>query len=235
MISARADLTDSHRSKLATFIKARLPLGPAPSVPEVLIHAANPASGLGRLAELSGEDNDAPPYWAYAWAGGAALARHFFARPETVAGRSVLDFGAGCGLVGIAAAKCGARKVIATEVDHNALVALALNATANGVAIETLAQDISMNEAPTVDLITGGDVFYEQALAERASRFFDRCRVAGVEVIIGDVGRAYLPRDRLRLIAEYPLRDFGDGATVAKKMGGVFSFETEGGSFAAPL
>ncbi len=210
-------------AEIAAFIKARLPLVPASSVPEVLIHAANPASGLGKLAELSGEG--VAPYWAYPWVGGASLARHFFARPQTVSGRRVLDFGAGSGLVGIAAAKCGASKVFASEIDRNALIALGLNAAANDVMIELIARDVTKEEPPAVDLVAAGDVFYDPALAEKAKDFFVRCRAAGVEVIIGDVGRDYLPRDRLRILAEYPLRDFGDGAGVALKSGRVFSFE----------
>jgi predicted nicotinamide N-methyase len=211
-------------SEIAAFIKARLPLVPAPSVPEILIHAANPRSGLGKLAELSGED-DAPPYWAYPWAGGAALARHFLARPETVRGRRVLDFGAGSGLVAIAAAKCGASKVLAAEIDRNGLVALGLNAVANGVKIEPIARDMTKDEPPAVDLIAAGDVFYAEAVAEKTKGFLVRCRAAGLEVIVGDVGRAWLPRERLRLLAEYPLRDFGEGTKAPLKSCGVFSFE----------
>jgi predicted nicotinamide N-methyase len=224
MVSASDKVRTRQGEKIAAFIRERLPLAPTSAVPEILIHAAHPTSGLGRLAELSGDERGAP-YWAYPWIGGAALARHFFAQPETVRGRRVLDFGAGCGLVGIAAAKCGASKVLAAEIDQAAIVALSLNAVANGVAIELIARDMTAEEPPAVDLIAAGDVFYDSAVAEKAMHFFSRCRTAGVEVIVGDVGRAYLPRDRLRLVAEYPLRDFGESANVGMKSGCVFSFE----------
>jgi predicted nicotinamide N-methyase len=200
-----------------------MPLAPAPSQPEILLHAAHPGSGLWRLSRF-GQRADEPPYFAYPWAGGAALARYFFDRPESVSGRRVLDLGAGSGVVGIAAAKCGASKVIAAEIDRNAIAALRLNAAANGVAIEAVEEDIMANDPPPVDLAAVGDLFYERALAKRTMAFLDRCRSAGLEVLVGDIGRAYLPRQRLRLIAEYPVRDFGDGEKAAPKLGGVFAF-----------
>jgi predicted nicotinamide N-methyase len=115
--------------------------------------------------------------------------------------------------------------VLAAEIDRNAIVALGLNAAANDVVIEAIPRDVTEEEPPAVDLIAAGDVFYDNAVAEKAKDFFARCRAAGVEVIVGDVGRAYLPRERLRLLAAYPLRDFGEGANVALKSGGVFRFE----------
>ena len=208
---------------LIEFIHANMPLVPAPSVPEILLHIAHPASGLWRLSKL-GQRAGEPPYWAYPWAGGAALARYFFDRPESVSGRRVLDLGAGSGVVGIAAAKSGASTVIAAEIDRNGIAALRLNAAANGVAIEAVADDVLASDPPPVDLVAVGDLFYERALAERATAFLDRCRDAGLEVLVGDIGRAYLPRQRLRLIAEYPVRDFGDGEKAALKPGGVFAF-----------
>ena len=200
-----------------------MPLAPASSQPEILLHAAHPGSGMWRLSRF-GQKAGKPPYWAYPWAGGAALARYFFDRPESVSGRRVLDLGAGSGVVGIAAAKSGASKVIAAEIDRNAIAALRLNAAANRVAIEAVAEDIMANEPPPVDLVAVGDLFYERALAERATAFLDRCRAARLEILVGDIGRAYLPRQRLRLIAEYPVRDFGDGEKTALKPGGVFAF-----------
>jgi predicted nicotinamide N-methyase len=206
-----------------------MPLAPAPSLPEILIHTAHPASGLWRLSEFDSDGVDPPPpYWAYPWAGGAALARHFFDRPETVRGRRVLDLGAGSGVVGIAAAKCGAREVIAAEIDRHAIAALTLNAAANGVAIEAVLEDITGGDAPAVDLIAAGDVFYDRDLAERVTAFLDNCLAAGVEALIGDPGRTYLPHPRLRLLAEYPVRDFGDGKNAAATLSGVFAFVPKG-------
>ena len=211
------------RFDLVAFIEANLPLAPIPSLPEISIHAARPASGLWRLSRQGGAAH--PPYWAYPWAGGAALARYFLDRPEIVSGRSVLDLGAGCGLVAIAAAKAGAKTVVAADTDANAIAALRLNAAANGARIEPLVGDVTQRAPPSVDLIAVGDLFYEPGLAKRATAFLDRCRAAGVEILIGDIGRAYLPRPRLRLLAEYPVKDFGDGDNAALKPAGVFAFE----------
>jgi predicted nicotinamide N-methyase len=212
---------------VAGFIRTNLPLAPAPLLPEILLHAAHPASGLWRLSRMNRADPDAPPYWAYPWAGGAALARHFFARPETVSGRRVLDLGAGSGVVGIAAAKSGANAVIASEIDRNAIAALRLNAAANDVLIEIVAQDLLGGDPPPVDLVAVGDFFYERDLAEKAMAFLDRCRAGRIEVLIGDIGRTFLPRTRLRQIAEYPVRDFGDGGNNPSRLGGVFAFAPE--------
>lgn len=211
-------------------------IAPVPSLPEILLYTPHPASGLRRLTDpRQGSDDDTaeaeedgpepqPPYWAYAWAGGAVLARYILDHPQTVAGRRVLDLGAGSGLVGIAAAKAGASAVIAAEIDRNGVAALALNAAANGVAMTVMAQDITGGSPPTVDVVTAGDVFYGQDVAERVMPFLDRCLDAGIEVLVGDPGRAYLPRSRLRLLAEYQVPDFGQTKDSAPKSG-VFRFE----------
>jgi predicted nicotinamide N-methyase len=174
---------------------------------------------------VGGEDDDPPPpYWAFPWAGGLALARHILDRPETVAGRRMLDLGAGSGLVAIAAAMAGASAVSAAETDRYGLAAIGLNATANGVAIAAIAGDVTGGPPPDVDLVVAGDVFYEQALAEHMTAFFDRCRTVGIDVLVGDPGRAYLPHPRLQLIAEYAVPDVGDVEGAAAKASGVFQF-----------
>ncbi len=206
------------------FIKSRTPLAPAPMLPEVLIHIAHPASGLWRPAKF-GRDADEPPYWAYPWPGGVALARYFLACSARVRGRRVLDLGAGSGVVGVAAAKSGASKVIAAETDCNAVAALRLNAAANDVVIKVVAEDIIGSDPPPVDLIAVGDLFYERTLAARVKAFLDRCLAADIDILVGDIGRAYLPRSRLRLLAEYPIRDFGDGENASPKFAGVFDFQ----------
>ena len=208
------------------FIRANMRLAAVPTLPQVRLYTAHPASGLWRLADTEAEDSEAPPpYWAYLWAGGAALARHFLARPETVSGRSVLDLGAGSGIVGIAAAKAGASRVIAAEVDPYGIAALALNAAANDVAIGVIAEDLTAGPPPPVDLVAVGDLFYERDLAERVTAFLDRCLAAGIDVLIGDPGRAWLPRTRLRLVAEYPVPDVGEVSTATMKPSAVFAFE----------
>ncbi|MBW8910211.1 MAG: methyltransferase, partial [Mesorhizobium sp.] len=165
-----------------------------------------------------------PPYWAYAWAGGAVLARYILDNPSIVAGKRVLDLGAGSGLVGIAAAKAGARDVLAAEIDRNGVVALRLNAAANGVAIAIVGDDITGSPPPEVDLVLAGDVFYGQEVGQRIMPFLDRCLAAGIEVLVGDPGRAWLPRSRLRQLAEYQVPDFGGNGACEPKPSAVFAF-----------
>jgi predicted nicotinamide N-methyase len=157
-----------------------------------------------------------------------ALARHILDQPGTVTGRRVLDLGAGSGLVAIAAAMAGASEVIAAEIDRYALAALGLNATANGVAIAIVGDDLTVGPPPLVDLVTAGDLFYERDLAERVNAFLDRCLAADIDVLIGDPGRAYLPRLRLCLLAEYPVPDVGEVEDAAVKASAVFRLELDG-------
>ncbi|MDG4855894.1 MULTISPECIES: 50S ribosomal protein L11 methyltransferase [unclassified Mesorhizobium] len=226
-----AGLTPIHRADLdpAEFIKANMRLQPVPSLPEIRLYTAHPGSGLRRLLEPEDGSHEhaaepQPPYWAYAWAGGAVLARYVLDRPSTVAGRRVLDLGAGSGLVGIAAARAGAREVTAAEIDRNGIVALRLNAEANGVVIIIIGEDISAGPPPSVDIVLAGDVFYGQAVARRIVPFLDRCLAAGIEVLVGDPGRAWLPRRRLRLLGEYQVPDVGGNGGSAPKPSGIFAF-----------
>ena len=175
-------------------------------------HVASPQSRLSKLAE-------GPPYWAYLWPGGAALVAHVEAHPETVRGLRVLDLGAGGGLVGIAAAKAGARVVLASETDPVAREVLSLNAAENGVAIEVLG-DLLDGAAPSVDLILVGDLFYEANLAARVLAFLTRA--IPIPALIGDIGRATLPADRLEALASYPVRDVGEAAGQPLHSGTVF-------------
>ncbi|MER8523192.1 50S ribosomal protein L11 methyltransferase [Mesorhizobium sp. M0598] len=207
-------------------------IAPVPALPEIRLYTAHPGSGLRRLLEwnqhATEEDGPEPepPYWAYVWAGGAVLARYIFDRPETVAGRRVLDLGAGSGLVGIAAEKAGASAVIAAEIDHNAVAAIGLNAAANSVTINIVDKDITTGPPPRVDVVVAGDVFYGREVALRVIPFLDRCLVAGIKVLVGDPRRTDLPLSRLRLLAEYQVPDFGDAKGVTRPSG-VFSFEQD--------
>jgi predicted nicotinamide N-methyase len=193
---------------LEAFIRDRLPLEPVPGVPEIRLHRAGPRSGLMRLAET--DPDFGSPYWARPWGGGLALARHVLDRPDVVAGKTVLDLGAGSGLVAIAAALVGAATVTAVDIDPYAVTVTRLNAAANGVAVEAIRADLTAGDPPDVDLILVGDLFYDPELAARVEAFLRRCRAAGIAVLIGDPFRAPLPADRLRVVAEYPVADYGD-------------------------
>lgn len=208
----------------ADFIKANLPISAVPSIPEILLHTAGPASGLWRLAGR--KQADPAPYWAYPWAGGVVLARHLLDRPETVSGRRVLDLGAGSGLVAIAAAKAGAIEVTAIDIDPNAIAAICLNATVNGVKIAATAADIIEDLPPETDLLVVGDLFYDPSLALRVMAFLRRCQAAGIDVLIGDPERAYLPQDELEQIATHGVADFGGGTGTVRA--GVFTLSRNG-------
>ncbi|ARO24162.1 methyltransferase [Rhizobium sp. S9] len=206
----------------AAFITANLPISPVPSIPEILLHTAGPASGLWRLAGR--READAPPYWAYPWAGGVVLARHLLDRPEIVAGRRVLDLGAGSGLVAIAAAKAGAAMVTAVDVDANAIAAIGLNAAINDVTISAVAADILDTPPPeATDLIGVGDLFYDPSLALRVMAFLRLCRASRIEVLVGDPERAYLPDRELKRILTQDVADFGEAASGGAVQAGVFS------------
>lgn len=207
----------------AQFIRSNLRLTPVPTLPEISLYTAHPGSGLWRLAGTQVSDPPSP-YWAFPWAGGTALARHVLDHPEQVADRRVLDLGAGSGLVAIAAARAGASRVIAADIDPHAIVALGLNAEANGVAVSPLHTDLTAGLPPPVDLVLAGDVFYSLALARRVTAFLDRCIAAGIVVLVGDPGRRWLPRARLRPVAEYPVSDVGAARSDAAT-GHVFAFE----------
>jgi predicted nicotinamide N-methyase len=144
-----------------------------------------------------------PPFWAFAWAGGQALARYILEHPAEVAGRFLLDFGAGSGLVAIAAAKAGAARVLAAEIDHFAAAAIATNATLNEVVVTVTTADVIDTADPRWEVVAAGDVCYEQPMAARVARWLAALAGRGCLVLLGDPGRAYLPANRLRERARY--------------------------------
>jgi predicted nicotinamide N-methyase len=206
------------------FIRANTRLVPVRGSPEVSLFTAHEATGLWRLA-ADRDDATPPPYWAFPWAGGMALARHLLDRPETVAGRRVLDLGSGSGLVAIAACKAGASEVVAAEIDPFGVAAIGLNAAANNVRVRIIAEDITGAEPPAADVVVVGDLFYESELAARVTAFLERCLAVGAAVLIGDPGRTYLPQARLRLVAEYSTSDVGEVESATVKVSRVFAFD----------
>lgn len=187
----------------AAFIRAHTRLMPVPHAPEISLHVAQEATELWQKTE----DELAviglpPPFWAFAWAGGQALARHLLDNRALVAGRRVLDFASGSGLVAIAAAKAGASRVEACDIDAFAAAAIDLNAEANGVAVEArLADLVGLDEG--WEVICAGDVCYERAMAEAVIAWLEGLSRRGATVLIGDPGRSYLPRGRLEEVATY--------------------------------
>ena len=199
------------------------PLSP-PLVPRLRLQLADEAVALWmKTEEELNEMGLPPPFWAFAWAGGQALARYIEERPEIVAGRRVLDFASGSGLVAIAAALAGAGSVEASEIDAFALEAIVLNAEANGVSIQRLEGDI-VGRDDGWDVVFAGDVSYERDMAEAVTAWLETLARRGAEVWIGDPGRAYLAKDRLECVAEYsvPVTRALEDAEI--KRGGVYRF-----------
>ena len=209
---------------IAAFIQQNLELRPVPSLPAISLYASHARSRLSRLADRNDPDPP-PPYWAFPWAGGLALAHHFTVHPEVVAGKRVLDLGAGSGLVGIAAAQAGAA-VSAAEIDPNGRAAIALNAAANGVALQPIDIDIAGAAPAGFDLIAAGDVFYNPDVGRLMLPFLERCVAAGMDVLVGDPDRRDLPIDRLERLASYAVGDVGDARASTERVGSVYRLKT---------
>lgn len=188
----------------ADFIRAQTRLEHPSLVPELVLHLASRATDLWEATEATLERTGLPPpYWAFAWPGGQALARLALDRPETVRGKRVLDFAAGSGVAALAAAKAGAAHVTACEIDAFACQAMALNADANGLALEILDIDVLVKPASDWNVIFAGDVFYEKPMADKVWPWLKAAAATGVHVLVADPGRAYLPATGLTEIARY--------------------------------
>jgi predicted nicotinamide N-methyase len=186
------------------FILANTRLQSPPHTPELRLHLADEVTPIWRLTEEElGELGLPPPFWAFAWAGGQALARYLLDHPDEVAGRRVLDFATGSGLVAIAAMKAGARKVLGADIDPFCAAAVALNAEANEVAVAFTDADLLEGPPPAADMILAADIFYEKPMAERAMAWLTAARESGAHVLVGDPGRSYFPRSGLVHLAEY--------------------------------
>jgi predicted nicotinamide N-methyase len=186
---------------LLEFIRTNTVLAPVPFVPEIDLFQAEEPIELWEKTEQAGGEQP-PPFWAFAWAGGQALARHLLDHPDLVAGRGVLDLATGSGLVAVAAARAGAGPVIANDIDPYSLAAAEANAVANGVTVRTVEADV-LDTDPEEPVILAGDVFYSREMAARVLPFLRRAAGRGCLVLVGDPGRAYLPAEGLIKQAEY--------------------------------
>ncbi|MBP1178890.1 methyltransferase [Methylobacterium sp. PvR107] len=187
------------------FIRANTRLRPVPHAPEIRLHVADEATALWQRTEEELQTIGLPPpFWAFAWAGGQALARYVLDHPDVAAGARVVDFASGSGLVAIAAARAGARHVIASDLDPFAVAAIRLNAATNNVAerIEPMSDNL-LETDPEADLVLAADVFYERDLAAAVTGWLIGLQAKGTTVLIGDPGRTYLPRDRLECLETY--------------------------------
>jgi predicted nicotinamide N-methyase len=188
----------------ASFVRRNTAIERPTLLPEIALHLATEVTPIWQASEESlAQGCVPPPFWAFAWAGGQALARHLLDHPRIVSGREVFDFAAGSGLVAIAAAKSGAARVIAADIDPFAAAAIALNAALNGVEIAIAIADPTGGPPTSCPVVTAGDVCYEEPMAGRATAWLRACAAQGSLVLLGDPGRAYLPRDGLAERARY--------------------------------
>jgi predicted nicotinamide N-methyase len=182
------------------FIRANSALMTAPLVPELKLHLATEIVPLWRKTEEElAEMGVPPPYWAFAWAGGQALARYVLDNPALVAGKRVLDFGAGSGIVALAAAKAGAAEILAADIDKFSIAAINANAKANGLTVATTAEDM-IGGGEAFDVILVGDMCYERPLAERLMAWL---KASAAQILLGDPGRSYFPKEGLVRLAQY--------------------------------
>jgi predicted nicotinamide N-methyase len=186
------------------FIAANTRLQSVPHAREISLWLADEITPLWRLTEEElGEMGLPPPFWAFAWAGGQALARWLLDHPDQVAGKRVIDLATGSGLVAVAAMKAGAASVLAADIDPFCAAAVAANARSNSVEIAFTDANLLDAPPPPVDLICAGDVFYEKPMAEAVMIWLKQAQATGTRVIVGDPGRTYFPKSGLTLLAEY--------------------------------
>jgi predicted nicotinamide N-methyase len=186
------------------FITTQTTLTAPALIPELRLHLATEVTPLWQATEATlAANNLPPPYWAFAWPGGQAVARYVLDHPHLVAGRRVLDFAAGSGVAALVALRAGAASVTASEIDRFAIAVLTLNAAANALDIKITDDDLVDQPLPDIDVILAGDICYERPMAERVTHWLRQRASAGTLVLLGDPGRAYLPKTGLERLAQY--------------------------------
>ncbi|MCU1593178.1 MAG: nicotinamide N-methylase [Frankiales bacterium] len=194
-----------------------LALEPVPFVPEVVLHQADDMHGLWEAVGTT-----APPYWAFPWLGGQALARYVLDNPSAVKGKRVLDLATGSGLVAIAAMRAGAASVLAADIDPLTEEVVAQNCLANDVSVMWTGLDLLEGQVPHVDLVLAGDVLYERDMATRVLSW-----IQGTRVLLGDPGRDYLPQQGLVEVAAYDIATTRELEGVPVKRVRVFTLPVE--------
>jgi predicted nicotinamide N-methyase len=207
------------------FILANTRLTAPPHTPEIELYLADEITPIWRMTEEElGQIGLPPPFWAFAWAGGQALARYLLDHPAEVKGKSVFDVGTGSGLIAIAAMKAGAKTAVGADIDGFCAAAVELNARVNGVEVGFGQRDPLSVPAPAVEVICAGDIFYEQPLADRAMSWLAAARNRGVRVLLGDPGRSYFPKSGLVKLAEYSVETTRELEDAEVKRTAVWTF-----------
>ena len=212
------------------FVHRHTRLRPVPGLEEIRLHLADEVLPLWHAVQVeTGDPEAALPYWAFAWGGGLAIARYLRDHPQAVAGRRVFDLAAGSGLCAIAALGAGAAEATSADIDAFAWAAIELNARANGRRVSIVRRDVLDEEPPDADVILAGDCCYEARLAERVLSWLRRAQGRGIEVLVGDPGRRYLPTDQLIEQAAYDVRTTTELEDLALKKGRVYSLRSSTG------
>lgn len=208
------------------FILENTAPAPVPFVEEIRLHLASEVHDLWHKTQGDLDALDlAPPFWAFPWGGGQALARFVLDHPDIVAGRKVVDFASASGLVAIAAAMAGSAHVTAADIDPWSRIATKLNAVLNAVPIDFEADDL-VGSAPRTDILLAGDVFYDRNMAGRLSHWFDRLTAQGVDVVIGDPFRSYLPSCKVACLIRYDVPVSREIEGIAQRECGIFRWTT---------
>ena len=200
-----------------------------PGLEEIRLHLADEVLPLWHAVQVETDDPDAPlPYWAFAWGGGLAIARYLREHPEAVAGRRVFDLASGSGLCAIAAMHAGAAEATGADIDPFAAAAIWLNGRANGCRVAVVHRDVLDDEPPDTDVVLAGDCWYEAGLAERVLPWLRRARDRGIDVVVGDPGRRYLPLGELVELAAYEVRTTTELEDMERKRAWVYALRPSG-------
>lgn len=205
------------------FVLRHTRLRPVPGIEAIRLHLADEVLPLWRAVQVETGDADAAlPYWAFAWGGGLAIARYLAEHPEAVAGRRVVDFASGSGLCALAAMRAGASEATGIDVDAFAVASIDLNARANGIRASSVRRDVLDEAPPEADVILAGDCWYEAELARRVLPWLRRAGDSGIDVIVGDPGRRYLPTGDLVELGRYEVRTTTELEDLDHKEGRVY-------------
>ena len=206
-----------------SFVIRHTRLRPVPGLDEIRLYLAEDVLPLWSAVQTETGDHDSPPpYWAFAWGGGLAVGRYLREHPEVVAGKRVFDFASGSGVCAIVALRAGATEATAADIDPYAAAAIVLNARANSHRIEVITRDVLDGPPPDVDIVLAGDCWYEQGLAERVQPWLRRVQAAGIDVLLGDPGRRYMPTGELDAVASYEVRTTTELEDMDRKQAWVY-------------
>jgi predicted nicotinamide N-methyase len=210
------------------FVLHHTRLGPVPGLEEIRLHLADDVLPLTHALQIETGDPDAFPYWAFAWAGGLAIGRYLREHPEAAVGRRVFDLASGSGLCAIASMHAGAAEATGVDIDPFACAAIELNARANGHRVTFVRRDVLDEEPPQTDLVLAGDCWYDALLAARVLPWLKRARDRGIDVLIGDRGRRYLPTADLVELASYDVHTTTELEDMEPRRGRVYALRPAG-------